>query len=82
MFKNFLKKNQWYEFVYSAGKEELSMFAQFKGYEKVGKTIFALVFHATVGQRGLINTETINRIHAYNPSTDESGELNLVLTEP
>jgi len=42
---------------------------------------FALVFHATVGQHGLINTEIINKIQAYNPNTDESGELNLVLTE-
>jgi len=80
MNKNFLRKNQWYEFSYSDGNGELSMFAQFKGYEKVGNTIFILIFHSTVGQHGLINISTINRIHAYNPNND-SNELNLILTE-
>lgn len=65
--KKFLQKNKWYEFSYSDGNGELSMFAQFKRYERIGQTIFAYVFHANNEQHALINTETINRIEAVMP---------------
>ena len=81
MNKNFLRKNQWYEFsTLLPNGSNINYIGQFKGIEKVGHTTFLKMLHYTTGMHGLFNTDQISRIIAYIPSK-EPDALTLILTE-